>query len=136
MSAEIETSIWLALVAHLEDAADGRAIVQPAEEYTPTPGTDFLDVGRVDSPPERVLLNGGAHRRRGTFIVTPVCALGQDSAFYLQTAAAIASHFAEDTQLRYNGVCVRVTARPHVAEGYRDGGWFRTPVLIRWESLT
>lgn len=135
MSPLFETSLWLALKNRIETLPGTRDVAYPAGGYAPTPGTEFLAVGVTSAEPERLLIKAGPHRRRGTLTLTLVQALGQDSAYYIDQAAEIVAHFAEDTLLSYNGACVRITSRPHIADGYRDSGWWRTPVMIRWESM-
>lgn len=136
MSALTETQIWQALKSRVATLpVSPVAIIYPGSLYAPVAGTEFIAVSKVTVEPARVLIKAGKNLRRGSLMVTRVQPLGQDFAVYEQAGAVIASHFAEDTQMRYGNACVRVTSAPHVMDGYRDAGWWRTPVSIPWESF-
>lgn len=127
----IETQIWLALRQRIETLPGGLPFAWPASVYQP--GADaYLAVGRVTITPQRVFVAAGPHERTGTLIITHVAPLGQDVDVYDEAAAQIAGHFPEDLCMAYQSVRVRVVSAPHVMDGFRENGWWRTPVVIRW----
>lgn len=134
MTPKIEPSIWLALRERIETLPFSPClpIAWPAATYSPEDGRDFLAVGRVTVAPQRVLVGRGPHERTGTLIISHVGQIGQDVAVYDQMAGIIADHFPAGLSLKFGAVCVKITASAHVEAGYRDGGWWRTPVIIPW----
>lgn len=131
----VETSIWLALRSRIETLPLSPAlpIAYPGGTYSPN-GKAYIAVGRVTVAPERVLIGKGRHDRTGTLTLSYVAPLGQDIAVYTEVAGQIAAHFEEDTRMKHGDVCVRVTAKPHVVDGYRDEPYWRTPVNVRWQT--
>jgi len=140
MSAKIETSIWLALKARIEDIPLGLTFAWPGQTFTPTYSgaklLPYLRIGRVTNAPVSMLIaNGKPHERNGRLIVTLVHPLGNDVAVYDQMAATIAEHFIDGTQMPYGRVCVSVPSYPHVQEGYEDNGYWTVPVSIPWRCF-
>ncbi|WP_394065420.1 DUF4128 domain-containing protein [Alcaligenes sp. WGS1538] len=140
MSAKTETAIWLALKSRIESLAlpynkawPGQTFEVPHAGGLPQP---FLRIGRVSVAPVRQLIAPGMpHDRTGSLMITLVHPLGQDVAVYDQIAAGIAGHFKDGTEMRYGGVCVSVTAYPHVQEGYEDNGYWTVPVRVPWRCF-
>jgi len=127
----VETKIWLALKARVQSLPSDLFVSYPASVYRP--GKDaYIAVGRAIVAPRRVYIKRGKHERTGTLTLSHVAPIGQDLAVYEEAAAAIAAHFPEDANLEYSDVCVRIVSAPHVVEGFREGGWWRTPVNISW----
>lgn len=135
MAAHIETAIWLALRARVETLAGGLPVAWPGQTYRPGV-TAFLRVANVSSAPEPVQIeNDRAHQRAGSLMVTLVYPLGQDVSVYVQTAADIARHFAEGTEMWHDPVCVSVTRAPHVMDGHEDNGFWTVPIRIPWRCV-
>lgn len=132
----VETSIWLALRARIATLSLTPAvdIAWPASTYAPDK-KPYIAVGRASIEPRRVLVGKGSHDRTGTLTLSYVRRIGQDAAVYIEQAGVIAAHFEEHTRMRHGDVCVRISAKPHVVDGYRDEGWWRTPVNIRWQTF-
>lgn len=129
-----ETSIWMALRSRIATLSLTPAVdfAWPASTYAPDK-KPYIAVGRASIEPRRVMVGKGSHDRSGTLTLSYVSRIGQDASFYIEQAGIIAAHFEEDTKMRHADVCVRITAKPHVVDGYRDEGWWRTPVNIRWQ---
>lgn len=136
----VETKIWLALRERIESIPLPFAKAWPAETFTPTHTdgqlTPYLRIGRVTVAPIPVLIDDGKrHQRTGTLIITLVHPLGQVTSVYDEYAGQIANHFAEGASMYYGGVCVKITAQPHVQPGYEDNGYWTTPVSIPWQTF-
>ena len=131
MAATTEVSIWLALKARIETLAAelDLPVAYPASTHSPH-GREYLAVGRATAAPQRFSVGRGPHERNGSLIISYVAPLGQDAAVYEQVAGRIAAHFPEDTKMTHADVSVRVTAWPDVQAGYRDGAYWRVPVVI------
>lgn len=133
----VEVKIWLALKERIESIPLAFDKAWPAETFTaPNDGNQlspYLRIGRVTVDPVPILLDTGKkHNRTGTLMVTLVHPIGQDVSVYDEYAGQIATHFADGTQMRYNDVCVRVTAQPHVQPGFEENGYWNAPVSIPW----
>lgn len=131
-----EVAIWLALKARVKSFATSPAlpVFWPGETAAPTGA--HVEVMNIVAPPERVLLKAGPHDRRGTLqlmLKHPLAALQYEVTQEL--AGKIAEHFPCDLMMRFGSACVRVIAAPEVHEGFRDEGWWVTPVRVRWQSL-
>lgn len=135
----VETEIWEALRARVETLPLSLPIAWPAALYeagkAPWDSREpWLAVGYAKQPPRRILIATGPHERVGTLTLAYCAPLGRDSSWYEQQAGQIAAHFPEDLRLPFGSVTVRIREAPHVQDGYRDGGWWRVPVAIRWQA--
>lgn len=139
MSASIETSIWMALKARIETLplSPPMPIVYPAQHYEPGAG-GFLVLGEVIVAPRRVLIDKPVHDRAGSITIVSVQPFGYDLTVYKQIGGVIAEYFGSDKCARHNGVTVHFMSidgrTAHVDAGYRDGGWWRVPVIIPWRT--
>lgn len=135
-----EVKIWLALRSRVESIPLPFAKAWPAETFTPTYNVDvispYLRIGRVSVAPVPVFIDKGKrHTRTGTLIVTLVHPIGQQASVYDEYAGQIANHFADGTTMYYDGVCVKITAQPHVQPGFEDNGYWTVPVSIPWQTF-
>lgn len=140
MTPGIETSIWLALKARINELPLLFAKAWPGETFqVPSAGglpQPFLRIGRVTvAPVRRLIADGQPHERAGSLMVTLVHPLGQEVAVYDQMAASIAEHFRDGTQMHFGAVCLTVTSHPHAQEGYEDTGYWTVPVAIPWRCF-
>lgn len=134
MAESIESRILLALRTTLT-AGTSFPVVLPTDTEIPR-DSDYITFGITYAPPRRVYVkNGQPQDRQGTLIVTLVQDLGQDQAVYTEEAAAVAALYPEGSCHSYSGVAVEVYAVPHIQEGYRDQGNWRTPVTVRWRTF-
>jgi hypothetical protein len=136
---EIQTKIWMALKTGIEALSPVLPIAWPAESFTPPVSTGsvpillpYLAIGSVTAPPERVQISRGQHWREGSITIVRVAPLGAAVEAYTEAAAKIAAQFPSDLQIRFQDACVRITSAPTVADGYRDNGYFRVPIIIPW----
>lgn len=141
MSAEIETSIWLALRSRINSFSESYTKAWPGQTFEMPNSAGklqpYLRIGRVSVAPVRQLIaSGKPHRRTGSLMVTLVHPMtATNVSVYDQKAAAIAKHFKDGTKMIYAGVCVEVTSYPHVQEGYEDFGYWTVPVRIPWQCF-
>lgn len=129
-----EALIWEALRGRVESLPLSLPIAWPGSVYEPGAG-DWLAVGRTTQPPRRMLIARGPHDRIGTLTIAYCALIGGDSSWYEKRAGLIAAHFPEDLLLPFGGLTVRIREASHVQEGYRDGGWWRVPVNVKWACL-
>ena len=139
-----EVKIWLALKSRIDSLPLTLSKAWPAETFTPphsgNPPTlqPYIRIGTVTVDPLPVqIATGKPHVRTGTLILTLVHPLrnGYTMPVYNQFAGTIAEHFADGTMMRYDNVCVKVTAQPHVQPGYEDNGYWTIPVSIPWRTV-
>ena len=136
----VETKIWLALRERIESIPLPFARAWPAETFTPVYSDGellpYLRIGRVTVAPVPVFIDTGKrHQRTGTLIITLVHPLGRVASVYDEYAGQIAAHFNEGTSMYYNGVCVKVTAQPHVQPGYEQDAYWTVPISIPWRTF-
>lgn len=136
----VETKIWLALRDRVESIPLTFAKAWPAETFTPVYNDGellpYLRIGRVTVAPVPVFIDTGKrHQRTGTLIITLVHPLGRVASVYDEYAGQIAAHFNEGTSMYYNGVCVKVTAQPHVQPGYEQDAYWTVPISIPWRTF-
>lgn len=136
-----ETKIWLALKAQVLVAAlaNSLAVAWPAAELFTPPSSGatllpYLAVGYTSGGPQRQFV-GSQETQLWTGVLTLVRAapLGASLAAHTEAAATlVAPYFREGTGVAYDGVRVCFMQEPSVKEGYRDNGYWRTPVVIPW----
>lgn len=133
--ADADLKIWQALKARIREATLGLHVSFPGEVDLPGPIRHIV-VARLVQAPQRVLIRHNDRQdRRGSLILTDVSPLGSPESLYIRRAADIAGFFPEGLCLTFDGVRVEIYTAPHVQEGYRDGGFWRTPVIISWRSF-
>lgn len=120
-----------AIKARIEALAFSPAIpiAWPNKDYTPT-GERFLQVAIVPAPAQRMTIDA-LHRRAGSIVITVASKPNNGSGEGDGLADAVAAHFPAD--LRFSGI--RITASPSIREGFIDGAFWRTPVVIPFEVL-
>lgn len=136
---EIDTQIWMTLRARITLAAGSLPVAWPAEPFTPPTSSTallpFLSVGDVASSVRGLISSRAAQERTGIVTLVYVDALGRPQEYYVHRAASLLQYFPVDGVERFQSVCVRFgngLAVPRVERGYRDNGYFRTPVFIPW----
>lgn len=138
MAAATETAIWMGWRHAIAAAAGTLPVAWPGETFTPpTSGATllpYMSVGKATAPPERALIGRGDHWQGGSVTLVYVAPVGRPLEWYLQKAAVIADAFHEDRRIRFEGICLRITSRPHLADPYPDGGYLRTPIIINWQA--
>lgn len=130
----VETSIWQALRRQVEALPLSIPAIWPGE--TESSAARHMLVTTITAPPARVLIGPGKHDRVGTLQImlrTPLSGLRHE--VEQEAAGVIAEHFPADLRMRFGDVCVRVTAAPEVSDGFRDEGFWATPVRVRWQSF-
>jgi hypothetical protein len=93
-------------------------------------GAKFLQVTIIPAPNQRMTIDA-LHRRAGSAVITLASAAGVGSGEGDGIADAVAAYFPAD--LTFSGI--RITASPSIREGFIDGGFWRTPVVIPFEVL-
>jgi hypothetical protein len=138
----IPTQIWLALRSRIVTLSLASTqwpqwpVAYPGSDYTPQGGKPFISVGRATSTPIRRQINRPINDRTGYLTLTAVMPIGQDPAVYEELAGKIAEHFTPC--IYHNGLTLTLMGQmgqtAHVANGYRDGSWWRVPVNIPWRT--
>ena len=108
-------------------------IAWPNKEYQPT-GNRFLQVQIIPAPNERMTLNG-RHRRSGSVIITVASRVNNGSGEGDGLADAVVAHFPCDLSLTAGTQRLRITSEPSIREGFLDGNFWRTPVVIPYALM-
>lgn len=135
MSSELD--IWKALKARCESFPDLRPMMFYPGDLQGVPECRHVEVSQIlAAPPERrTVADGGSHYRRGTLQLiycVPLKELNYEAT--RAYAGAWADHFQDGTRLRSADLCVKVVDYPEVGEGYREDGWWKTAIRVRWET--
>ena len=104
-------------------------VAWPNKDYQPT-GDRFLQIAIIPAPAQRMTIDA-MHRRAGSVVATIASRANNGSGEGDGLADAVAAYFPAD--LTFSGI--RVTASPSIREGFMDGGFWRTPVVIPFEVL-
>lgn len=136
----VETKIWMAIRERINSIPLDFDKAWPAEAFATSYAGEkllpFLRIGSVSVAPVPVFIeHGKRHIRTGTIIITLVHPMGQLSSVYDEHAGQIAQHFRDGTMMDYDGVCVKITAQPHVQPGYEDNGYWQVPISIPWRTF-
>lgn len=138
--AEVSTAIWMALKERIE-LIQGWAIAWPAMSppYAPDGKTHFLAVSITTAPPSRLFINRrNISARTGTLSISVMQPIQEPAVqIYNERAAKVAAHFdiPDNAPLVYDGVKVSAPEQPHVADGYRDNGYWRIPVNVGFRAF-
>lgn len=140
----IETQIWLALRARLENlvltpaltvAWPNEAFTQPQVSGQPAP---YLEVRHMPNKPDRLMIsNTGKRRFKGILQASVMTKLVENNAVSAEIAGKVAAHFPVDFIAVYGDARVRVTEPPSVAQGMRDdkSARWQTPVTVYYECF-
>lgn len=143
---EVGTKIWMAIKARVSTLT-GYTFAWPMDPFTPPQSggkpLPYLDIAHMPNVNARVLVGSkGPIRRPGIVqiaLMWPVAEIGTASGkthpdVLIQKAGEIAVHFPTDLCMAFQGVSVRVTKAPDVAQPYRDDAYWRVPVSIFYET--
>jgi len=108
-------------------------VAWPNKDYTPT-GSRFMQVAIVPAPNQRMTIDA-LHRRAGSVVITVASKVNNGSGEGDGIADAVADYFPADIRFPASSNAVRITAAPSIREGFLDGGFWRTPVVIPFETL-
>jgi hypothetical protein len=108
-------------------------VAWPNRNYQPT-ADRFMQVAIIPAPAQRMTIDA-MHRRAGSLVVTIASLTGIGSGEGDGLADAVADQFPADLRLPLVTGAVRVTAAPSIRDGFLDGGFWRTPVVIPFEVL-
>lgn len=146
--ASAETKIWMAMKGRSERVltALGYPINWPLEGFTPPQDegaqVPYVEVRHLPAGVAwRPINSNGRHQKIGILQITLLWPAGQIGAEVhpdnlVERAGAIAAAFPQDRKMRYLDVAVRVEQAPDVAQPYRDGAYWRTPVSINYSCFT
>ena len=145
----IETSIWLALKAHVTtlvlpnmgQAFDpAKQVHWPNEAFTKPQGGNplkLLPYLRVTWVPNfnrrRFIASDAPHQRIGLMQVDVFYPLNKPVAEAVEIAGKIAEHFPTDLRLGADGL-VRITSAPSVGQPMPDDTHIQVPVTIEYEA--
>jgi len=108
-------------------------VAWPNKDFKPT-GERYLQAEIVTAPNQRMTIRG-ASRKSGSLVITVASRPNNGSGEGDGLADAVAAHFPVDLKLTTTEGIVRVTTEPSIRDGFLDGGFWRTPVLIPFEVL-
>jgi len=131
----IAAEIGAALKARVASLVFSPAIpvAWPGRDYTPT-GIRFLAV-QIEGLPNQRLTIGGTSRITGFVSVNVAIPAGKGTGEADSIADAVAAHFPVDLRETLPSATLRITETPSVRGGYRDGAYWRVPVIIPFEAF-
>jgi len=111
-------------------------IAWPNKDFTPPTDDNarFLQATIVPAPNQRVTIRA-QHRRSGSLVVTVASRPNNGSGEGDGLADAVAAHFPADLMLAAGANRLRITEDPSIRDGFLDGAFWRTPVVIPFEVL-
>lgn len=129
-----EMKIWMALRNVLLREV---SLIAPVEGVTsPSPSGTFITVFDTPAPPTKMFIKSQKpHLRSGILTLVYVAPIGHAREVYKNKAIEIAKSFHDGRKLGYQDVCVEISGAPHIQEGYRDEGDWRTPLTINWRAF-
>ena len=144
--AETETKIWMAMKTHIERTLSALYPLNwPLELYT-KPETDdelvpYVEVRQLPAGTVwRPIASKGKQQKAGILQLTLLWPAGQIGVDIhpdnlKERASKIAAAFPTDYKMRYLDVAVRVEQDPGVAQPFRDGAYWRTPISINYSCF-
>lgn len=136
----IETKISMALREAVQSASGGLPIAWHGDNTFAPPVSGakllpYIAVGKVQTATRVLIGSGAAQERTGILTLSYVAPMGKPEEWYVERASGLLLGFPLDRGKLFQGVCVKwgnPPAVPRVDQGYSDGGYYRTPVLIPW----
>lgn len=134
LKSNIDSKVYYGLLTHLQSMAGGYPIVEPGEVYPTDAGTPFIVVQDVRFDPDSPYIGGStADENRGNFNLAVMTPLAWSHTQNLGVAGQIASHFPKGEKIAYSDVLIQLLQTPkYVGNSFRDAGFMRTPIDIRW----
>lgn len=134
MSAPIHAALKARLTVVAASFSPAIPVAWENRDYSPN-GERFMAADIVPAPNQRLTI-GGKHREAGTLAITLATALGKGSGEAAGIADAIAAGFPSETLITAaNDKSIRITVTPTARQGFADGGYWRTPILIPYEVI-
>lgn len=132
----VELNIWLALKSRYQTFPGTKVTTYfPGDVQGETSSKHALITNLMAPPEKRFIADGAPQYRRGSFRIlycVPLSSLNYEAT--VAYAAQMAAHFGDGVKLKARGTCVKVLEYPEVGEGYREDGWWKTPIVVRWET--
>ncbi len=145
MAETTETAIWTALKSRCETLPLSFPKAYPKQVYAPVTGQPFLEVLHIPNRNGRPFLGADDPMfRQGILQInlrSPVSRESGSGELYpddvdVQRAGQIAAHFWADLPARklfHDGITITIQRAPDVAEAFREGAWWVTPVSVYYE---
>ena len=131
MVEDADLNIWMALKQRVQ-LAWAQHTAWPNETFEPT-DEPFLAVQYMPGRVVKVTIDEPKSDRTGVLLLRYVVQVGAATqSQVLYQAGRIADFFASGVKVRFEDVCVRIDEDPEVLGGYRDGGYWHTPIRIKW----
>jgi hypothetical protein len=137
----IDTKIWEAIKARVTQAAGSLPVAWPGQPFTPpvtaTGLLPFLSVGDTSTVVQVFTASDQPQQYSGILTVVHVAPMGPDHSWHVERAGALLEYFRPGCRITFQGVTLRwgnPPSVPRIDRGYRDDGYFRTPVLIPWRT--
>lgn len=131
----IETSIENALFERVATLALNPAlpVAWPNVSFQ-RPTTGYVRVTHMPNTSQRLFIKSTApHRRRGILQVDVFMPLNGGATKATENAGKVAEHFSTDLKLPKDGLSVRITKAPDVAQAFSDETHWQVPVTITYE---
>ncbi|WP_127524583.1 DUF4128 domain-containing protein [Mesorhizobium sp. Z1-4] len=136
MPTTIEARIEKALLERVNTITVSPAlpIAWPNVNYTPSPSTRYLRVNHIPNRAGRVHISStAAHRRYGVLQMTAFLPKNGGPTNATELAGAVAAHFPADHEMTVEGVTVRVTEAPSIAQALPDDTHWMVPITVPYE---
>ncbi|MCO6050842.1 DUF4128 domain-containing protein [Mesorhizobium sp. RP14(2022)] len=133
----IETKIWMALKTRAETmvASLGLPASWPNQDFTP-PSGNYLRISHIPNINTRPFLaSDEPHRRMSILQIDVFAKKNQDIAVSTELAGKVAAFFPPDLPMRFDGVTVKVSKAPDVAQALPTDTHMQVPVSIRVEAI-
>lgn len=135
--ATTETKIWQALKAKVATIS-GYDFDWPQSEFTPS-DAPYLEVRHLPNYSNRLTIeNSGQSQYKGILqlsLMYPIT-LKHSGEVMLEKAGLIKAQFTQGTLLSFQGVNVEIEKQPDIAQPFREDGFWRYPITIRYFSFT
>lgn len=133
---EVNTKIYKAFQERVKGLGWSIKILWPASSEKPPTTLPYVAISRLTLEPTQVLIDKDRPRlRTGTFFLNYAHPLGPPEEFFIEEASKLAAQVVNPDCLHFQDVCVTVDKQPHIQDGYRDEGLWRTPVAIKWRTF-
>ncbi len=100
------------------------------------PSTGYLRVTHIPNTSRRLFISStGPHQRRGILQIDVFMPLNGGATKATKIAGRIAEHFPTDLRLSKDGLSVRITQAPDIAQGFSDETHWQAPVTVSYDCF-
>lgn len=136
--ATTETKIWQALKSRVNAITTTYSKDWQGSDFTPS-DEPYIEIRHLPNYSNRVLIeDDGQHKYKGILQLSLMYPVSKKHTYEVmqEIAATIAATFVCGQVLTFQGVSVTIEKKPDIAQPFREEGFWKFPITIRYFSFS